>query len=108
MRSILQFGFLLMLCSSAAQVSVAQVQITPTPLTQTPLIAGPNSTACSNSCDIGAMSCQNSCLVVGPVVTPNVALGGLVSPTPGAINPSCTLNCSSQQLVCKQACGRSP
>lgn len=106
MRRVLQLGILLLLCSWAQHASMAQVQITPTPLTPTPLIAGPNSTACLNSCDIGAMSCQNSCLVLGPVVSPN-PLGGAVS-TPGASNASCTLSCTSQQLVCKQSCSRSP
>jgi hypothetical protein len=106
MRRILQVAISLVLCGCAAAPGLAQVQITPTPLNPTPLIAGPNSTACYNSCDIGAMSCQNSCLVVGPLVSPNPA-GGAVASTP-TINASCTLSCSSQQLVCKQACARSP
>ncbi len=105
MRRTLQFAIPLVLCSLVAAPALAQVQITPTPLTRTPLIAGPNTTACYNSCDIGAMSCQNSCLVVGPVVSPNPA-GGAIASTP-TINASCTLSCSSQQLVCKQACARS-
>ena len=104
MRRILQVALLLIFCGSAVEPSLAQVQITPTPLTTTPLIAGPNTTACANSCDIAAMSCQSSCLVVGPTVIPNPA-GGATASTP-TINPSCTLNCSSQQLVCKQACAR--
>ncbi len=105
MRRTVQWGMSLVLCSWPAGVSLAQVQITPTPLTPTPLIAGPNSTACANNCDIAAMSCQNSCLAVGPLVSSNPA-GGAVASTP-TINPSCPLSCSSQQLVCKQACARS-
>jgi hypothetical protein len=106
MRRAVKLALLLVLCSSAAQVSIAQVQTTPTPLTPTPLIGGATSTACSNTCDITAMSCQNSCLAVGPLVTPNPA-GGAHASTP-TINPSCTLSCSSQQIVCKQACPRTP
>jgi hypothetical protein len=38
------------------------------------------------------MNCQNSCIPTG--VTPGGATG----------NPSCNLNCSTSQLVCKQRC----
>jgi hypothetical protein len=43
------------------------------------------------------MNCQNSCVVVGPVATPN----------PAGSAP-CNLNCTTQQLVCKQVCNRGP
>jgi hypothetical protein len=37
------------------------------------------------------MICSNSCVVVGSAATT-------------AANPSCNLNCTTQQLVCKQGC----
>src|SRR5438270_14099193 len=61
--------------AAAEPVRLAQIQITPTPLTPTPLIAGPNSTACYNGCDMSAMSCHNSCLAIGPNVTPGSSTG---------------------------------
>ena len=42
------------------------------------------------------MNCQNARVVVGPT-------NGVANP---AGNAPCNLNCTSQQLVCKQACTR--
>jgi hypothetical protein len=106
MKSLVRLGTLL-LCGCAASVSLAQVQTTPTPLAVTPLIGGLNATLCANGCDNAAMSCQNSCLTAVPVVPPTPAVGSLLTPLP-TINPSCPLNCTSQQIVCKQACPRTP
>jgi len=117
MRSFLHFGVLL-LCGCAASGSLAQVQTTPTPLIVTPLISGQNATLCANGCDNAAMSCQNSCLATGALAVPPAAFGQ-VAPNLGQIAPnisgsgitgsaSCPLNCTSQQLVCKQACARTP
>jgi hypothetical protein len=117
MRGLLQFG-LLLLCASAATISLAQVQTTPTPLTVTPLISGLNATLCANGCDNAAMSCQNSCLAAGPALAVPPQAFGQVAPVIGQVAPiinngitssaSCPLNCTSQQLVCKQACARAP
>lgn len=71
-------------------------QVAPIPVAPTPLISSQTSTACLVSCDTQVMNCQNACVVVGP--------------TTGAANPAgtapCNLNCTAQQLVCKQACTR--
>ena len=53
-------------------------------------------TNCLVTCDTGAMNCQNSCLSVGPPTAANPAGG-----------TQCTLNCGTQQQVCKQSCARS-
>src|SRR5262249_48870198 len=82
MRYLLHLGILLLLCGSAASVSLAQVQITPTPLPQTPLFSG-NAITCSNNCDIAAMSCQNSCLTAPPAL-PQTPLIGTVPLRPPA------------------------
>ena len=70
--------------------------VQPVPLTPTPLISSQISTACLVACDTQVMNCQNACVVVGP--------------TTGTLNPAgsapCTLNCTTQQLVCKQTCTR--
>jgi hypothetical protein len=42
------------------------------------------------------MNCQNACVVAGPTT-------GTVNP---AGNAPCNLNCTTQQLVCKQTCTR--
>jgi hypothetical protein len=117
MKSLLRVSILLFLCGSAA-VSVAQVQTTPTPLAVTPLISGLNATLCANGCDNAAMSCQNSCLAAGPALAVPPQAFGQVAPIIGQVAPilnngitstaSCPLNCTSQQLVCKQACARTP
>jgi hypothetical protein len=117
MKSLLRVSILLLLCGSAA-VSVAQVQTTPTPLAVTPLISGLNATLCANGCDNAAMSCQNSCLTTGPLAVPPAAFGQ-IAPNLGQIagnisgngitsTASCPLNCTSQQLVCKTQCARTP
>ena len=105
-KHLLHFVLLACAVSSAAAepVRLAQIQITPTPLTPTPLIAGPNSTACYNGCDMSAMSCQNSCLAIASTVTPGTSTSVPSSSTTSTA--SCTLGCTSQQLVCKQACSR--
>jgi len=118
MKSLLRIGILLLLCGPAATVSVAQVQTTPTPLAVTPLISGLNATLCANGCDNAAMSCQNSCLITGPLAVPPAAFGQ-IAPNLGQIagnisgngitsTASCPLNCTSQQLVCKTQCARTP
>jgi hypothetical protein len=112
MRGLLHLGILLLLWGSAATITVAQVQITPTPLPSTPLISGLNAQLCSNSCDNAAMNCQNSCLTNAPTPPPSPVIGlGLLAPAiaggGGTTGPAaCPLNCTSQQLVCKQACAR--
>src|ERR1700730_13016507 len=67
---------------------IASSQITPTPL-----ISSQTNTACLVSCDTQVMNCQNACVVVGPTI-------GAANP---AGNAPCNLNCTTQQLVCKQA-----
>ena len=52
--------------------------------------------ASSGAFDTQVMNCQNACVVVGPTT-------GVANP---AGNAPCNLNCTSQQLVCKQACTR--
>ena len=97
MRYVLQVCILLILAGNsptqAQQSSTGVVQ--PSPLTPTPLISSQASTACLVGCDTQAMNCQNTCVVIGSSATPN--------PSPAA---TCNLNCTSQQLVCKQVCTR--
>jgi hypothetical protein len=73
-----------------------QGQVQPIPLTPTPLLSSQTATACLVSCDTQVMNCQNACVVAGP--------------TTGGVNPAgnapCNLNCTTQQLVCKQTCSR--
>jgi hypothetical protein len=107
MRYVLQFAILLAVFAgstafAADRMRLAQVvtpgQVQPIPLTPTPLISSQTSTACLVSCDTQLMNCQNACVVVGPAT-------GTLNPTG---NAPCTLNCTSQQLVCKQTCNRTP
>jgi hypothetical protein len=105
MRGLLHLAILVLLCSFGARGSLGQVQTTPTPLPSTPLISGNNIT-CSNTCDISAMSCQNSCFTTS-LAPPQPLVGGLPAPSPST-SPACLLNCTSQHLVCKQGCNRAP
>jgi hypothetical protein len=107
MRYVLQISILLAAFAdstafAADPIRLAQVitpgQVQPTPLVPTPLISSQTSTACLVSCDTQVMNCQNACVVVGPAT-------GTLNP---AGNAPCTLNCTAQQLVCKQACNRTP
>jgi hypothetical protein len=107
MRYVLQISILLAAFAgstafAADPIRLAQVitpgQVQPTPLVPTPLISSQTSTACLVSCDTQVMNCQNACVVVGPAT-------GTVNPAGSA---SCTLNCTAQQLVCKQTCNRTP
>jgi hypothetical protein len=81
--------------AQAVQVPT-QGQVQPIPLAPTPLLSSQTSTACLVSCDTQVMNCQNACVVVGPTT-------GVANP---AGNAPCNLNCTSQQLVCKQTCTR--
>jgi hypothetical protein len=112
MRYVLQFFVLLAAFSIStalasdrirlAQAVPGQVapqgQVLPAPLPATPLLSSQTSTACLVGCDTQLMNCQNSCVVVGPVTS---------TPNPAGIAP-CALSCTTQQLVCKQACSRTP
>jgi hypothetical protein len=105
MRYVLQISILLAAFAgstafAADRIRLAQVitpgQVQPVPLTRTPLISSQTSTACLVGCDTQLMNCQNACVVVGPATgTPNPAG-----------NAPCSLNCTTQQLVCKQTCNR--
>jgi hypothetical protein len=108
MRYVLQLSILLAAFAgstafAADRIRLAQVitpgQVQPVPLVPTPLISSQTSTACLVGCDTQVMNCQNACLTVAPT-------------TPGTANPAgtapCTLNCTTQQLVCKQTCNSMP
>jgi len=99
MRYVLQVCiFLSVVGNSIAHAQQGQQQVQPVPLVPTPLIQSQTSTACLVNCNTQAMGCQNTCVVVGPATT---------TPNPAGTAP-CALACTSQQLVCQQACNRSP
>jgi hypothetical protein len=100
MRYVLQLGIVLaMLGTSAAfgadRIRLAQI-VQPTPLPAPQLLPqSSTSLTCVINCDTLAMNCQNSCVVIGAVATSS----------PAGTAP-CNLNCTTQQLVCKQNCSR--
>jgi len=103
MRCLLPVCILLLVVgNSTAGAQQGQQQVQPIPLVPTPLIQSQTSTACLVSCNTQVMNCQNAFVVVGPAPTPNP-----LAPNTAGTSP-CTLNCTSQQLVCQQACARSP
>jgi len=67
--------------------------INPVPLT--PPTVNTTTTTCQISCDGQAMTCLNSCLPTTAATAAN--------PTAPA-SGTCNLNCTTQQLVCKQRC----
>ena len=74
--------------------TVNPVPITPTTLNQTTL-------TCQINCDTAAMTCQNTCVpTTAAAATANSAAPGSSATTASA----CALNCTTQQLVCKQRC----
>jgi hypothetical protein len=68
--------------------------INPVPLT--PPSVNTAITTCQTGCDVQAMTCLNSCL-------PTTAATS-VNPAAAATSGTCNLNCTTQQLVCKQRC----
>jgi hypothetical protein len=95
---LVQIAFLLVL--SGGVPALAQ-QVTPIPVAPTPLISSQTSTACLVGCDTQVMNCQNACVVVGPGTTTTSGVASTVGTT-----SQCALNCTTQQLVCKQGCNR--
>jgi hypothetical protein len=68
--------------------------INPVPLT--PPSVNTATSTCQTSCDMQAMTCLNGCV---PTSTATA-----VSPGAVASSGTCNLNCTTQQLVCKQRC----
>jgi|RhiMetdeSRZDD1v2_1073273.scaffolds.fasta_scaffold325016_2 hypothetical protein len=68
--------------------------VNPVPITPPTLNTAP--TTCQTSCDVQAMTCLNSCV---PTAAATAA-----SPGAAASSGACNLNCTTQQLVCKQRC----
>jgi hypothetical protein len=85
-------GLSLLLATLSPLSALAQTQTAPVAPLPTLQLPSSTVTTCQVNCDTVAMNCQNTCVQVGPVVTPA---------TPGA----CNVACASQQLVCKQRCG---
>jgi hypothetical protein len=100
MRYVLQLGILLAVLGTSAAfgadlIRLAQI-VQPTPLPAPQLLPqSSTSLTCVINCDTLAMNCQNSCVVIGAVATSS----------PAGTAP-CNLNCTTQQLVCKQNCSR--
>jgi hypothetical protein len=104
--SVLLAAFVISSAQASDRIRLAQAvpgqvapqgQVLPAPLPPTPLLQSQTSTACLVGCDTALMNCQNACTVVGSAAIPN----------PVGTAP-CTLNCTSQQLVCKNVCNRTP
>lgn len=97
MRNVLPLSIVLAVVGTSAAFGTERIRLAqnvqPTPVPAPQLL--PQASTCTLSCDTQAMNCQNSCIIVGPVVTPN----------PAGTAP-CNLNCTTQQLVCKQLCSR--
>jgi hypothetical protein len=93
MRYVLLLCVLVVAGSSVAvgetdRIRLAQT-VLPAPQPQLLPLSSTNNT-CVTNCDTAAMNCLNSCVVVGAAAA--------------AANPSCNLNCTTQQLVCKGGC----
>ena len=59
---------------------------------------------CTSSCSTQAGACQGSCLSLGSglITSSGTVLGSTSNQT------QCSLNCTSQQLLCQQSCPGSP
>src|SRR5262245_66095831 len=95
-RFVLAALVLLSCAVFATELSAQSGQVTnPVPLT--PPSVNTAITTCQTTCDVQAMTCLNSCV---PTSTATAASPGAATSTAGA----CNLNCTTQQLVCKQRC----
>jgi hypothetical protein len=95
MRYVLRLFVVTVALSASGEPTLAQTgQTVPPPPPPTLLPTTSTFTSCMVTCDTVAMNCQNACVVVGPAATTTI----------GGNTGACTLGCSSQQLVCKQAC----
>ena len=94
LAALVVFGFAAFATEVFAQAgqTVNPVPITPPTLNTTTL-------TCQINCDTLAMTCQNSCI-------PTTAAAAATPTTPSSTSAAgaCALNCTSQQLVCKQRC----
>ena len=107
MRYVLQVCvFLAAIGSSAARAQQGQQQVQPVPLVPTPLIQSQTSTACLVGCNTQVMTCQNTCVLVGPPRNAH-AINHFVGRSEYRAGSS-ALGCTSQQLLCQQACNRTP
>ena len=95
MKRVALIGLILLNCTSFGPELFAQSSQTVNPVPITPPSLQTTTLTCQINCDTAAMNSMNSCIPTG-----------VTSVTPGAAtaNPSCNLNCSSAQLVCKQRC----
>jgi hypothetical protein len=84
----------------------AQTPVTPPPTVTAPSVTTQQSQAlltCYANCDSRVGLCQGSCSQSNSALVTLAPATPGVRPDPGALT-QCFLNCSTQQLACKQAC----
>jgi hypothetical protein len=104
MTRIALTALVLLNCAAFGTEVFAQANQTVNPVPITPPTLNTATTACQINCDTLAMNCQNSCIPTAGTVVVNPALPGATLALPAGANSTCTLSCTSQQLVCKQRC----
>ena len=96
MTRVVLAALVLLSCTVFATELSAQAGQTINPVPLTPPSVNTATSTCQTGCDVQAMSCLNSCV---PAAAATAA-----SPGAAASSGACNLNCTSQQLVCKQRC----
>jgi hypothetical protein len=96
MTRIVLAALALLICATFATEVFAQAGQTINPVPLTPPSINTTTTTCQTSCDVQAMTCQNTCFAAAAAGQTNIL-------TPTFAN-TCVFNCTNQQLVCKQRC----
>jgi hypothetical protein len=89
-------AFVLLSCAAFATELSAQAGQVINPVPLTPPSVNTATSTCQTGCDVQAMTCLNSCVPT--------AAAPAASPGAAASSGTCNLNCTTQQLVCKQRC----
>jgi hypothetical protein len=97
MTRIVLAALVLLNCATFGTEVLAQANQTVNPVPTPPPTINTATTTWQTSCDMQAMTCQTACVpITGSTATTALAPAGITS--------ACNLNCTSQQLVCKQRC----
>jgi hypothetical protein len=94
MTRLVLAALVLLNCASFTTKLFAQASQTAPPVPLTAPSVNTTTLTCQINCDSQAMSCQNFCVPTTAAATSGATGGGA----------ACNLNCSTQQLVCKQRC----
>ena len=92
-RIILACAVVAVCCAMFGTELFAQASQTAPPVPLTVPSVNVTTTNCQIACDGQAMTCMSNCSPIGPIANPNPDF-----------RAACSLNCASQQLVCKQRC----